>query len=132
MSQRTRVVTLGIAMAVLAACEFDHPCDPGYYADHGACYLLDSGLPDAGGDLDSGASEADAAQVDRYAGFGKACTQSSECPASAPSCGAPMFAVCTVVNCLDKGADTCPPGWTCLDVKTLSTDPSVASVCVNF
>jgi hypothetical protein len=129
MTQRTRVFALGIAVAVLTACQFAHPCDPGYYADHGACYLLDSGMPDSGSDLDSGAEDA---QVDRYAGFGKPCTKSSECPASAPTCGAPMFAMCTVVNCLDKGADTCPRDWTCLDVKTLSTDPSVASVCVNF
>jgi hypothetical protein len=128
MSPNIRLIALGVAMVALAAC-ITSPCDPGYYADHGACYRIDAGSPDGGSDLDAGAEDA---STDRYAGFGKACTKSSQCPASAPTCGAPMFAMCTVVNCLDKGPDTCPPDWTCLDVKTLSTDPNVTSVCVNF
>jgi hypothetical protein len=129
MSERMRLAALVIAIGVFAACDPSSPCDPGYYADHGACYLSSSGKHDGAPDLDAGAEDA---QAGRYDGFGTACTQSSQCPASAPACGAPMLAVCTIVNCLDKGPDTCPPHWTCLDVKTLSPDPTVESVCVNF
>jgi hypothetical protein len=130
MSERIRLAVLAIALGMFAACDPSNPCDPGYYADHGACYLSDAGTPD--GSADDAGSDAVDAQADRYAGFGNACTQSSQCPESAPTCGAPMFAVCTVVNCLDKPAGACPPNWTCLDVKTLSPDPTIKSVCVNF
>ena len=108
------------------ACQPSDPCDPGQYADHGACYPIHDAAAD---DEDAGG---DAGTEDRYAGFGKSCTQSSDCPETAPSCGAPMLPLCTVVNCLAMGAGACPPDWTCMDVKDLSPDPSVESVCVNF
>jgi hypothetical protein len=122
------VLALALFGCALGACDPSDPCDPGYYADHGACYRLAAG--DAAVDDDAGSEPA--ADAGRYAGFGDSCSKQSDCPPSAPACGAPMLPVCTVVNCLDKGPGVCPPGWNCMDVKAVSPDPAIESVCVNF
>lgn len=103
------------------ACQPQDACDPGYYADHGACYLIDAG---SGSDEDSG-------DDDPYAGFGDPCTSNDDCNDNAPVCGRPPFQVCTQTGCMEEPT-LCPPTWTCFDVTGLSGDPNITSACVNL
>ena len=121
-------VSCGAAWA-LFACDPDSPCDPGQYADHGACYSLKS-KSDAAADGDAAADASDAGPR-KYEGFGKACSSAADCTHDAPACGAPSSPVCTAVNCM-KMPEVCPDDWTCLDVTGLSPDPSVTSACVKL
>lgn len=120
-----RTLAVMSSVTLLVACDPDDPCDPGYYADHGVCFRIDAGTSDE----DAGGEDA---AVDRYAGFGQACTTPDDCPATAPSCGRPPVQVCTLANCMELGEDACPPGWTCLDITGLSPDPAITSACVNL
>lgn len=126
------VFAVGFALA-LGACDPKHPCDPGYYADHGACYTKNTAHDAAvSGDASSDAAASEGPAKDKYAGFGRGCEKASDCPETAPSCLAPQLPICTVLNCLGKGSDICPPNWKCMDVKGISPDPSVESVCLNL
>jgi hypothetical protein len=118
----------------LAACDPGDACDRGYRADHGYCYLRDGGydnLTDAqlgGGDNDSGEPTGNP-----NAKFGMSCTQQSDCGGIAPVCGGPMLPICTDINCLATGRDTCPTGWQCIDVtKYMESAAGVSSVCINL
>ena len=105
------------------ACDPDDPCDPGYYADHGACLMPPPKREDAG--------LVDGAVPFNESDFGYVCSSNADCGGSAPTCGAPQLPICTAVNCL-AGATRCPTGWNCLDISAWTPDPSVQSVCVNF
>jgi hypothetical protein len=123
-----RAVRLALACCLAAVgCDLDHPCDPGYYEDHGGCYLRDAGAYDA----DAAVSGEDAEVGERPdVGFGTPCSSSRDCGGRAPVCGGMMFPECTAVNCSSAVTDICPDGWTCLDVTKYSTDPAVTSACV--
>lgn len=127
-------VSLYALSLALSACDPSDPCDPGYYADHGACFRLNQHL-DAGGDVDD-IDDADAGETYGQApfdadDFGKTCSSFDDCSGSAPVCGAPMFPLCTAINCLE-GAAQCPSDWQCLDVTALSNDPGVRSICLKL
>lgn len=106
-------------------CEPDDPCDPGYYADHGACLRM------APPKTDAGEAPGDAAMPFNESDFGYSCTSDADCGGSAPSCGAPRLPICTAINCL-TGGGRCPASWNCLDISTWTPDPKIQSVCVNF
>jgi hypothetical protein len=126
-NRRGRLVALLLCSACFLACDPSDPCDPGYYADHGAC-LLPSPRRDGSGD--AGTDDA-GPQPFNEKDFGYACATDADCGGSAPSCGAPQLPVCTAINCLG-GAVRCPSTWNCLDVSAWTPDPAIQSVCVNF
>ncbi|MEY4578757.1 MAG: hypothetical protein RL701_3460 [Pseudomonadota bacterium] len=117
-------VLMWCCLSIASACDPNDPCDPGHYADHGACYPQRA-APDASEESDAGSA------TPSYAGFGKTCSSAADCTPEAPSCGAPTSPVCTAVNCMDK-TGLCPPGWTCFDITSFTTDPTVTSACVEF
>jgi hypothetical protein len=107
----------------LAACDPSNPCDPGYYSDHFFCLQIDASagfMTDEDAGSDSGKNTA----------HGTPCSKQSDCGGEAPVCGAPQLPVCTSVECMVDGKDTCPSGWTCLDVTRYATNLPVSSECV--
>lgn len=132
MNPKATTLAVAISCIALVACDPDDGCDPGYYADHGYCYLLDAGpevifFGDAGLESDGGVII-----QDPTATFGKPCQSQSECGGVAPVCGGPMLPICTTINCLDTGEDTCPPGWLCVDVTKYDPFPGITHVCVDL
>jgi hypothetical protein len=131
MNQRWSFVCAAVSLSLGSlACDPSDPCDPGYYADHGACYRQatgDASTQDAA-TLDAAAPDAATAS---YEGFGKSCSKASDCSGAASSCGAPMSPMCTAINCL-KMPKICPPDWQCIDVSAFSPDPNVTSACVKL
>jgi hypothetical protein len=123
--KRARLAARWLVLLGLAACDPSHPCDDGYYADHGMCLRIVAPAVDAGADQDGGP-----ARTNPNANFGDPCSSAAECGGKAPVCGAPMLPVCTLVNCLQDDIP-CPPDWNCLDVTAFTTDPKVKSVCVS-
>jgi hypothetical protein len=121
------IVLWMLAAACLPACDPTDACDPGYYADHGACFLP---RPPRDPSADAG-SAPDGAVPFNEQDFGYACTTDADCGGSAPRCGSPQLPICTAVNCL-SGEGRCPATWKCLDVSTWTPDPKIQSVCVNF
>jgi hypothetical protein len=117
------------SVGVLAGCDPKHPCDKGYYADHGFCYLMD-----AGNDwyLDASIDGEDGGVVPQNpnAMYGSPCKLQSDCGGEAPVCGGPMLPLCTTINCESAG---CPVGWSCIDVsKYPGVAPGVISVCIEI
>ena len=110
-------------------CDPSDPCDTGYYEDHGGCYPFDASPPTNPDDQDSGT---DGPGGNPNATFGTKCNNDSDCSEVAPSCGAPMFPVCTAINCHAQAVNPCPATWTCLDVTAYSPDPTVTTVCVQL
>lgn len=108
------------------SCAPSDPCDPGYYADHGACLRM---APNKMNEHDAGTSDA-AAAFDE-SDFGYSCTTDADCGGSAPACGAPRLPICTAINCLN-GQSRCPTDWMCLDVSAWTPDPKIQSVCVKL
>jgi hypothetical protein len=47
-------------------------------------------------------------------------------------CGGPMLPVCTQINCMDGGKNTCPNGWDCIDVSKYMPAPGVTTVCIDL
>jgi hypothetical protein len=122
-------VGAGLLACVLAsaACDPEDPCDKGYRADHGFCWLLDAGNDWYG---DPEVDDAGVPKSNPDATFGTECMLQSDCGGDAPVCGGPMLPICTVTNCENTG---CPNGWTCIDVtKYMASAPGVTSVCINF
>jgi len=119
---------LTLALAAMS-CDPDDPCDPGYYEDHGGCYPLNTAPPD---DEDAGVGADASVSSNPSAKFGSPCTVQSDCGGVAPTCGAPLFPVCTVINCQELPVNPCPATWTCLDVTAYSKDPTVSTVCVQL
>jgi hypothetical protein len=128
-----RCIQLGLVLGccLLWACDPDDACDKGYYADHGYCYVTDAQtdlmVVDGSADGDGGVPE-----QDPNAKFGKPCSLQSDCGGIAPVCGGPMLPVCTDINCMESGRDTCPTGWLCVDVTKYSPAPGVVSACISF
>lgn len=122
-----RCFVLLLVLLPTLGCDPRDPCDPGQYADHGACYPRLPGL-DAGG---SDAASADGAAKNPGATFGTPCTTHAQCGEDAPNCGAPMLSYCTAVNCM-SGAATCPADWECFDIRGLSPLPEVTSICLRI
>jgi hypothetical protein len=119
-----------LCCCALWACDPEDACDKGYYADHGYCYVSDAQtdlMVVDGSDGDGGEPA-----HDPNATFGKPCSLQSDCGGIAPVCGGPMLPVCTNINCLETGKDTCPTGWTCVDVTKYAPSPGVNSACINF
>jgi hypothetical protein len=134
MIARSAVFTWALCSCLgLVGCDPEDACDRGYREDHGYCYFADAGydnLSDAqlGGGDDSGEPTGNPNAM-----FGTPCTLQSDCGGVAPVCGGPMLPICTDINCLDTGANTCPNGWQCIDVtKYMATAPGVKSVCINL
>lgn len=122
-----------LSVCGLFACDPEHPCDPGYKADHGLCLRENGGSgPEAdGGSEDAGPSDSSYDNDDESA-FGRTCEKMSDCGGKAPICAAPMLPLCTAVNCM-QGESKCPGDWTCLDVSTWDRpDTSVKSICVKL
>jgi hypothetical protein len=116
----------------LAACDPKDPCDRGYRADHGFCYLVDAGF-DWANDAQVSENDSGAPLTNPDAMFGSPCVLQSDCGGVAPVCGGPMLPICTAVNCLETGTSTCPSGWQCIDVtKYNASGPGVTSVCIKF
>jgi len=127
MNRRGLLCTLLLCCgALLAACDPDDPCDPGYFEDYGVCLRKAPRV-----ERDAGADAGDAAEPFDESDFGYTCSSDADCGGSAPSCGAPRLPICTVINCLD-GASRCPASWTCLDISSWTPDPKIQSVCVNL
>jgi hypothetical protein len=128
----TRWIWLGVLGCWMSsACDPDNACDKGFYADHGYCYVsdaqtelmaVDANVTEDGGTL----------MQDPNATFGKPCSVQSDCGGVAPVCGGPMLPMCTNINCMEAGKDTCPSGWLCVDVTKYSPTPGVMSACVSF
>jgi hypothetical protein len=129
-----RAILWALCSVVVVACDPSDACDHGYRADHGYCYLIDAGydpLTDgsAGADEDGG----DAAPLQNpNAKFGSPCSQQSDCGGEAPVCGGPMLPVCTQINCMEGGQNTCPNGWDCIDVSKYMPAPGVITVCIDL
>jgi hypothetical protein len=122
------VIMLVLGCCAAAACDPDDACDPGFYADHGYCYLSDGGpspFSDTGLDADSGELI-----QNPNATHGMSCVEQSDCGGVAPACGGPMLPICTSINCLTGGSG-CPPGWLCVDISKYEPAPGVTSVCVQ-
>jgi hypothetical protein len=125
--------SLGLFFSVcgLLACDPEHPCDPGYKADHGVCLRENGG---SGPEADGGSEDAGPAESydNDDSAFGRTCEKQSDCGGKAPVCGAPMLPLCTAVNCM-QGESQCPATWTCLDISNWERpDPSVKSICVQL
>jgi hypothetical protein len=133
MIARSAVLASALCCLGLVACDPSDPCDSGYRADHGYCVLADAGFdwfPDAQV-LDADGGEPPASNPD--ATFGSPCVLQSDCGGMAPVCGGPMLPICTDINCLDTGTNTCPSGWECIDVtKYMASAPGVNAVCIKF
>jgi hypothetical protein len=127
---RSSLFALVALSLAAAACDPEHPCERGYHADHGACYLDDAGI--GPGDASSDEDAAAGGGGGEATGFGKACTTMADCGGDAPLCGGAMLPFCTAVDCMADGKDLCPSGWRCLDVSQFSPDPNIKTVCVNF
>lgn len=120
--------TLGCVVAI-AGCDPKRPCDEGYFADHGFCYLVDAGTDwfvDGAVGLDDGGT----VEQNPDATYGTPCKLQSDCGGVAPVCGGPMLPLCTTINCESAG---CPSGWSCIDVtKYPGVAPGVMSVCIEI
>ena len=133
MIARSAVFACALYCFGLAACDPNDPCDSGYFADHGYCYLLDAGF-DWVSDAQVADEDGGLPSSNPNATFGLPCTLQSECGGKAPVCGGPMLPICTDINCMDTGANICPSGWQCIDITKYGTAaaPGVTSVCIKF
>lgn len=126
MSMRIIALACVLWSCAIAACDPSDPCDPGYFEDHGYCYLLDGGFDwrDAALDEDGGADS------NPNATFGSPCVKQSDCGGIAPICGGPMLPLCTQIQCLDT--TLCPAGWQCFDITKYAQEiaPGVTSACI--
>lgn len=120
-----------VVVTLLFACDPEHPCDPGYRADHGVCLKESVAVrPDADGGSDDGGPVPSFGAAEDV--FGRTCEKASDCGGKAPVCGAPMLPLCTAVNCLE-GDSECPDDWTCLDVSSWERPvPEIKSICVKL
>jgi hypothetical protein len=129
---RASFVSALVVLLCVAACDPEHPCDPGYEADHGLCLLI-TGTPQPaadGGAEDAGPGGGDFANDD--SDFGRPCEVQSDCGGKAPECGAPQLPLCTAINCL-QGESECPSDWTCLDISAWERPyPYVKSICIKY
>jgi hypothetical protein len=121
-----RVALLLPSVGLMAACEVDEHCDPGYVYTQGYCSppLTQPPVSDAGADED-----VTSAMDTPKDTFGKTCANNSDCAGgNAPFCAPAPFSICTQQNCMagEAHAGACPSDWMCLAI------PANPSTCVKL
>ena len=105
-----------IAIAALAACGDEFPCDPDQTSSNGTCFAPDAPASTADADL-------------RFAHFGDVCADDTACALPTAFCvkqPGSEAGYCTGIGCLEDPA-VCPVDWSCFDLSIYG--PGLPSIC---
>jgi len=113
---RRRLWLVVVAVAMLAACADEFPCDPDQMHVDGVCFAIESPAPTA---------DANPA----FAHFGDVCATDDECELPTSFCvkqPGETSGYCTGVGCLTEPA-VCPADWSCTDLSVFAA--GLPSIC---